>query len=69
MCNFLNDLTVSSLTKEQSVSSKRNLTEPEILISFENNKSSGSDGLTKEFHSNIWDDITETFMKSLKKSK
>ena len=49
MCNFLNDLTVPSLTTEQSLSCKGNLTEKEIynpLISFEN-KSPGIDGLTK----------------------
>ena len=72
ICNFLNDLTVPSLTTEQSLSCEGNLTEKEIqnsLISFENNKSPGNDGLTKEFYCTFWDDIKDTFMKSLKESK
>ena len=70
--NFLNDLTVPSHTTEQSLSCEGNLTEKEIynsLISFENNKSPGNDGLTKEFYYTFWDDIKDTFMKSLKESK
>ena len=39
------------------------------MISFENNKSPGNDGLTKEFYCTFWDDIKDTFMKSLKESK
>ena len=39
------------------------------MISFENNKSPGNDGLTKEFYHTFWDDIKDTFMKSLKESK
>ena len=70
ICNFLNDITVPSLTTEQSsLSCEGNLTEKEIyssLISFENNKSPGSDGLTKEFYYTFWDDIKDAFMKSLK---
>ena len=72
ICNFLNDITIPSLTTEQSLSCEGNLTEKEIynsLISFENNKSPGNDGLTKEFYCTFWDDIKDTFMKSLKESK
>ena len=72
ICNFLNDITIPSLTTEQSLSCEANLTEKEIyntLISFENNKSPGNDGLTKEFYYTFWDDIKDTFMKSLKESK
>ena len=50
VCNLLIDLTVPSLTTEQSLSCDGNLTETEIynsLISFDNNKSPGDDGLTK----------------------
>ena len=69
ICNFLNDITIPSLTTEQSLSCEGNLTEKEIynsLISFENNKSPCNDGLTKEFYYTFWDDIKDTFMKSLK---
>ena len=54
------------------LSCKGNLTEKEIynsLISFGNNKSSGNDGLTKEFYCTFWDDIKDTITKSLKESK
>ena len=72
ICNFLNDITVPSFTTEQSLSCEGNLTEKEIynsLIGFENNRSPGNDGLTKEFYYTFWDDIKDTFMKSLKESK
>ena len=39
------------------------------MISFENDKSPGNDGLTKEFYCTFWDDINDTFMESLKESK
>ena len=64
ICNFLSDLTIPSLSTEQSLSCKGNLTEKEIynsLITFEKKKSPGNDGLTKEFYC--------TIMKSLKESK
>ena len=39
------------------------------LISFENNKSPDNNGLTKEIYWTFWNDIKDTFMKSLKESK
>ena len=39
------------------------------MISFENSKSPGNDGMTKEFYCTFWDDIKDKFMKSLKESK
>ena len=72
ICKFLNDITILSLTTEQSLSCEGNLTEKEIynsLKSFENNKSPGNDGLAKEFYYTFWDDIKDTFMKSLKEPK
>ena len=72
ICDFLHDLTVPSLATEQSLSCKENLAEKEIynsLISFENNKSPGNDGLTKEFYCTFWDEIKDTLMKSSKESK
>ena len=72
ICDFWNDLADPSLTTEQSLSCKRNLTKKEIynsLISFENNKPLGNDGLKKEFYCTFWDDIKHTFNKSSKESK
>ena len=57
---------------EQSLSCEGNLTEKEIynsLISFENNKSPGNDGTTKEFYCSFCNGIKDTFMKPLKESK
>ena len=71
-CNLLNDLTVPSLTTEQLLSCEGNLTEKEIynsFISFENNKSPGNDGLTKELYCAFWDDIKDTFTKFQKELK
>ena len=72
ICDFLNDLTVPSLTTEQSLSYEGHLTRKEIhnsLISFENNMSPGNDGLTKEFYCTFCDDIKDTFIKSQKESQ
>ena len=72
ICNFLSYLTVTSLPSEQLLSCEGNLTDKEIynsLISFENNISPGNDGLTKELYCIFFDDIRDTFMKSLKNSK
>ena len=70
ICNFSNDITIPSLTTEQWLPCEGNLTQKETynsLISFENNKSPGNDGLTEEFCYTFWNDIKDTFMKSLKK--
>ena len=39
------------------------------MISFESNKSPGNDGLSTEFYRIFWDNIKDTFLKSLKESK
>ena len=52
ICNFLNDLTVPSFTREKLLSCKGNLTKKEIynsLIRFVNSKSPGNNEFTKEF--------------------
>ena len=62
VCNFLNDITVPSLTMGQLLFCEGNLTEKKIyksLISFENNKSLGNDGLTKEFYYTFWNDMED----------
>ena len=65
-------MTLPFLHLLQLLSCEGNLIEKEIynsLISFENNNSPGNDGLTKVFYCTFWDDIKDTFMKSLKESK
>ena len=34
-----------------------------------NNKSPGTDGLSKEFYENFWEDIKDVFINSLKEAK
>ena len=56
ICDFSNNLTVPSLTTEQSLSCEGYLPKKEIhnsLISLENNKSLGNHGRTKEFHTHL----------------
>ena len=72
ICNLLSDLSVPSLSEEQKNTCEGFLTETEIfdsLISFENNKSPGNDGFTKEFYITFWEDIKEIFLNSLQESK
>ena len=61
--SLLNDLNIPSLNSEEQLSCEGSLTEQEIyksLTSFENNKSPGNDGLTKELYCCFWNDIKET---------
>ena len=39
------------------------------MKNMENDKSTGNDGLTKEFYVTFWDDIKATFVSSLKQAK
>ena len=39
------------------------------MISFDNNKSPGNDGLTKEFYQTIWQDVKDIFFNLLQESK
>ena len=51
--NFLNDISISSLSEIQKEIRKEELTEKDIcksMISFDISKSLGNDGLTKEFY-------------------
>ena len=61
-----------SLSEEQKNICEGFLTEKEIfnsLISFENIKSPGNDGFTKEFYITFWDDLKDIFLRSLQDSK
>ena len=70
--NFLNDLSIPSLSKTQKQICEKELTEKDIyesMISFDNNKSPGNDGLTKEFYQTFWQVVNCIFFNSLQESK
>ena len=70
--NLFSKLSVPSLSNKQKDSCEGLLTEKEIfdsLVSFENNKSPGNDGFTKEFYITFWDDFKDIFLSSLRDSK
>ena len=69
---FLKDIPGPSLTNEQKNICEGELTEKELynaLIDIDNNKSSGNDGLTKEFYYTFWNDIKDVFITSIIESK
>ena len=59
--NFLNDLSIPSLSETEKQICVEKLTEKDIYesISFDNNKSPGNDGLTKEFYQTFWQDVKD----------
>ena len=70
--NFLNDLSIPSLSETQKQICEEELTEKDIyesMISFDNNKSPGNDGLTKEFYQTFWQDVKDIFFNSLQEFK
>ena len=72
LLEFLKNIPIPSLTEEQKKICEAELTEKEIcqsLISMENNKSPGNDGLTKEFYCTFWNEIKNIFINSVRESK
>ena len=70
--NFLNDLSIRSLSETQKQIFEEELTEKyiyESMISFDNNKSPGNDGLTKNFYQTFWQDVKDIFFNSLQEFK
>ena len=70
--NFLSALSIPSLSDTQKQICEEELTEKDIyesMISFDNNKSPGNNGLTKEFYQTFWQDVKDIFFNSLQKSK
>ena len=70
--NFLSDLSIPSLSETQKQICEEELTEKDIyesMISFDNNKSPGNDGLTKEFYQTFWQDVKDIFFNSLQEAK
>ena len=70
--NFLSRLHTTRLDNNQVVNCDEDIKESELheaLIGMGNNKSPGNDGLTKEFYETFWEEIKDSFLKSVKVSK
>ena len=66
---FLNSISLPTLTNDEKLICEGEITEKELFISLskmENNKSPGNDGLTKEFYVTFWSELKDTFILSLK---
>ena len=70
--NFLNDISIPSLSETEKQICEEELTEKDIyetMISFANIKSPGNDRFTKEFCNTFWQDVRDIFINSLQESK
>ena len=66
---FLNSISLPTLTNDEKLICEGEITEKELFISLskmEDNKSPGNDGLTKEFYVTFWSELKDTFILSLK---
>ena len=62
---FLNSISLPTLTNDEKLICVGEITEKELFISLskmENNKSPGNDGLTKEFYVTFWSELKDTFI-------
>ena len=70
--NFLCGIVTPSLNNGQINLSKKDLSETDLynaMKNMQNNKSPGSDGLTKEFYEGFWDEIKELIIASATEAK
>ena len=70
--DFLNVIDASKLSEDQVKLWENDLTENDLyksLRSMPNNKSPGSDGLTKEFYETFWDDLKEISVNFVREAK
>ena len=70
--NFLCGIVTPSLNNGQIKLSKKDLPETDLynaMKNMQNNKSPGSDGLTKEFYEGFWDEIKELLIGSATEAK
>ena len=70
--SFLDNTSLPVINNDFFKLCENDLTEDELLISLksmQNNKLSGSDGLTKGFYETFWNEIRYVFLKSLKQVK
>ena len=69
---FLRDISLPTLSKEQKKVCDKEISQQEVVLalkSFSNNKSTGNDGLTKEFYGTFWEELKQPFMNSLNQAK
>ena len=65
---YIKLIPLPKLTNEQTLSCGGNISEDEVfksLKSMENNKSTGNDGLSKEFYECFWNEIKNPFLASI----
>ena len=70
--NFLNDISILSLSETERQICEEELTEKDIyesMISFVNIKSPSNDRFAKEFCNTFWQDVKDIFINSLQESK
>ena len=66
--SFLDKVSLSKLTENQTLKCEGPITESELLnalTSMDNDKFPGNDGITKEFYIKFWEVIKEPFYSSL----
>ena len=72
MSSFLDELPLPSLSLEENMFYDTEIQEQDLCLfskGVENNKSTGNDGLTKEFHEIFWNEISEPLLKSVQYAK
>ena len=66
MSSFLNDLNIAQLSEEEKNSCEGLISPeecPELVDSFQSNKSPGNDDIPAEFYRNVWPLISESFIR------
>ena len=69
--SFLDKVSLSKLTENQTLKCEGPITESELLnalTSMDNDKSPGNDDITKEFYIKFWEVIKEPFFASIQQS-
>ena len=70
--SFLRDLNIPNLSENKSKFYEEDLTEKDLydyLKSMQNDKSPGSDDLTKELYETFWNELKEIFVDSVLETK
>ena len=63
---FLRDILLPTLSKEQKKVCDEGISEQEMVLAF---NTAGNDGLTKEFYETFWEELKQPFMNSLNQAK